>query len=91
MQSIEEALEQQWHNVETNIAQIYEESEKQDSLGKSVMVYDNENKESHSNLDRLESLGLIRIGVKDSGVEFRIVNIIQCLQHSSWSEIHDMP
>ena len=50
MQSIEEALEQQWHNVETNIAQVYEESEKQDSLGKSVTVYDNENKESHSNL-----------------------------------------
>jgi len=37
-------------------------------------------------------LGLIRIGVKDSGVEFRIVNITRKgLQHSSWSEIHDMP
>lgn len=48
--------------------------------------------EVYNYLDRLESLGLIRIGVKGSGVEFRIVNITQKgLQHSSWSEIHDMP
>jgi DNA-binding IclR family transcriptional regulator len=47
--------------------------------------------EVYKYLGQLESLDLIKIGVKGSGVDFRIINITQNgLQNSSWSEVHDM-
>lgn len=47
--------------------------------------------EVYNYLGQLESLDLIKIGVKDSGVEFRVINITQKgLQNSSWSEIYGM-
>jgi hypothetical protein len=47
--------------------------------------------EVYNYLGQLESLDLIKIGVKASDVEFRIINITQKgLQNSSWSEVHGM-
>ena len=37
-------------DVKPDTPQVHKESEKQDNLGESVRFYDNENKESHSNL-----------------------------------------
>ncbi|MGB0026586.1 MAG: hypothetical protein WBP64_07075 [Nitrososphaeraceae archaeon] len=38
----------------------------------------------------VRKLDLIKIGIKGSGVEFRIINITQKgLRNSSWSETHD--